>query len=361
MKRLLALIFAQALAATTAHAARFSEKVGIYHWGGGFTTSMSGGVSRIANLGGHVARVTMAATYYRDYNIGTSCYPQFSLTALAKEPDVKEALDNPNIHVFMLTAYDGITLSCETSRYLDVSFYTAENMAAVSQEYSDFVLYLYQTYAGTGKRFIISNWEGDNAIYCGDAHRYAMDEKFRSFCNSSYPSFYRGNSAPSQSFQAMKYWLWAREKGIADGRNRAGALGLGSIDVYHAPEFCVVHALKENNLNSVLYDVIPSVNFDYVSYSSYETIKGSNPLARLAADLKTIANVIGSKNIILGETGFARSIWGHDSVSRADTIDSGAIAWGVAYIFQWELYDQDATNDFGLYDLSGKMTPLGGF
>src|ERR1051326_7496944 len=74
-------------------AGSFSRSVGFYHWGGRATVSMSEGVERIARLGGRVARVTLSPRYYRDYNLGGGCYPRYSLTAIALEPDVKRALD----------------------------------------------------------------------------------------------------------------------------------------------------------------------------------------------------------------------------------------------------------------------------
>jgi hypothetical protein len=104
------------------------RNVGFYHWGGRRTASMSEGVERIARLGGRVARVVLSPRYYRDYHISQSCYAGYSLTAIANEPDVKRALDNESIDVFILTAYDGATLGdCEHTRFLNPPFYTPEN------------------------------------------------------------------------------------------------------------------------------------------------------------------------------------------------------------------------------------------
>lgn len=147
-----------------------TDRIGIYHWGGQLTTSMSSGVERIAALGGHVARVAYSPTYYRDYGIQTDCYPNYSLSNLAQEPDVQRALDNPEIHVFILTTYDGATFGdCQHQKYFNPAFYTPENIAALKAEYSDFVVYLFRRYANSNRRFIVSNWEGDNAVYCGAA------------------------------------------------------------------------------------------------------------------------------------------------------------------------------------------------
>jgi hypothetical protein len=117
-----------------------------------------------------VARVALSPTYYVEYNIGTGCYPGHSLSAIAREPDVKRALDNESVSVFMLSAYYGVTSGDGADpHWLNPSFYTPQNTAALVHEYSDFTLNLYQTYQHTNKRFIVSDWEGDNAVYCGQA------------------------------------------------------------------------------------------------------------------------------------------------------------------------------------------------
>ena len=338
-----------------------AKSVGFYHWSSGAGHSMRQGVSRIPELGARIARVTFSARYYSDYSIADLCYPQFSLTSLAQEPDVQATLDNPEIDVFMLTAYDGVSFGdCVTHQYLNPRFYTPENTAALRREYSDFVVYLFQRYAGTGKRFIISNWEADNAIYCGQAYRYATDPWFRAYCGDMYPQLY-GNSGPEESLEGMRQWFRARYQGIVDGRLRAAALGLADVEVYFAPEFSNIRTLKENGLESVLHDLIPRVDFDFVSYSSWDSIATENFPQVLAADLDMIREVAGSDNIILGEMGFARSTWGSDVVSRTESAITTALAWGVPYVFQWALYDHDAANNFGLYDLVGDITPVGAY
>ncbi len=359
MKRSIVLIFAAVLAPAS-YAVTLANAVGVYHWGGQYTTSMSEGVQRIENLGGHVARVVLSPRYYSEYNTGQGCYLNYSLSALAHEPDVKSALDNPSITVFMLTAFDGTTFANCQPVYLNLSFYTAANTAALVQEYSDFTLYLYETYQHTIKRFIVADWEGDNAVYCQAASEYVNNPQFQTYCNSNYAAIY-GNQSPAESMQALLLWHRARQQGIAAGRQRAAAEGIGGMRVYYAPEFCITHELHDAGFQSVLYDVLPAVIFDYVSYSAYESINSANPGDTLTADLGVIQDVIGSNAIIIGESGFAQSIWGADAATRTDAVINAALSWGVAYVIQWNLYDQDAQDSYGLFDLNGNATPLGAY
>ncbi len=169
-------LFAAALGAQTP----LGPRLGIYHWGGAYPHSMNEGVTAIANLGGHVARVALSARYYLDYNIAQACYPNFTLAAAAQEPDIRLSLSQPSINVFILTAYDGSTFGdCQTRKFVNPAFFSPDQTARVVQEYSDFTLSLYRTYPNTGKRFIISNWESDNSVYCDQAYAFATDDAFR--------------------------------------------------------------------------------------------------------------------------------------------------------------------------------------
>ncbi|MCL5744600.1 MAG: hypothetical protein M1541_11845 [Acidobacteria bacterium] len=346
-------IWAAALSAGTPGAAR----IGIYHWGGRYPHSVADGVDAIAGLGGHVARVALSPNYYRDYNIAPDCRPDFSLTAAAQDPDMRRAFGNPAIDVLILTTYDGTTWGdCEGLNFLDPAFFTPAHMAAVAQEYSDFTLYLYRTYRDTHKRFVVSNWESDNSVYCGDAYRFAREAAFRAACRSQYPASL-GIASPEDGLRGLKLWFQARAQGIVEGRNRAQSENIGGMRVYIAPEFSIVRALRDRGFQSVLYDVLPSVMFDYVSYSAWESINTPDPANTLRADLETIQNVTGSSAIIVGESGSRRDRNGRE-VDLTSKILSAALEWGVAYFIQWQLYDQDPANTYGLYDLEGRATPL---
>jgi hypothetical protein len=346
---------------TNAAGQSLAQKVGFYHWGGRNTTSVSQGVEQIAALGGNIARITLSPRHYIDYNLGGGCYPNFSLSAIVQEPDVKKALDNEQIEVFMLTAYDGMAFGdCIHHRHLDPAFYTPLNIAAIVKEYSDLTLYLYETYRRTHKRFIISNWESDNEVYCGAAYAYATDAVARAACNAQYQSTHVGSRSPDDSLRGLLLWFQLRQQGIEEGRNRALNHGIGGKRVYFAPEFSSVRALHKAGFKSVLYDVLPFVSFDYVSYSSYESISQAEPERALLGDLNTIQDVVGSNAIILGELGFARSAWGAErAVARTDRVINVAVLWGVSYLFQWNVYDQSVVDDFGLCDINGRPTALG--
>jgi len=78
---------------------------------------------------------------------------------------------------------------------------------------------------------------------------------------------------------------------------------------------------------SVLYDVLPNIIFDYVSYSSYESINKGDPYAALVADLNTIRDVVGSNAIILGELGFDRRGEINSDVTRTAQVMAAALSW----------------------------------
>ena len=128
--------------------------------------------------------------------------------------------------------------------------------------------------------------------------------------------------------------------------------------VYSAPEMNAVRVLREHGYPSVLYDVLPYVNFDYVSYSAWESINRSDPVPRLREDLNRIRDAAGSTAIIIGESGFSRNPADLQVVTRVDEVLRAAMAWGVEYVIHWQLFDQDENWKSGLYDLNGAPTPF---
>ena len=117
--------------------------------------------------------------------------------------------------------------------------------------------------------------------------------------------------------------------------------------------------LRDFGFASMLWDVIPRVRFDYVSYSSHESL--SNGGSALSSDLDLIRSVARTDRIIIGEIGFQRSSSGDRLIPWTIFAINAALDSGVVYIVQWNLYDQVSSSDFGLYDVDGKMTDIGSF
>lgn len=329
----------------------FTQKVGVYGWGKQGT--LEADTNRLVSIGGRNIRLLFP----------TTC-PGTALTQRAQnEPEIRRAFNNPSISTYVFSAYDEATnQNCDPNRkfYLDPSIYSAQKIAEIEKEYEDFTLYLYRTYQTSGKRFIISHWEGDNAIYCSSAYGYATDATFRQQCRNNYSTYYRGIPNPEEGMRGMQLWLTARQNGINRGRAQAESEGISGVEVFHAPEFNIVRALRENGLKSMLYDVLPNIEFDFVSYSAYES---TNVFPnRVAEDLNTVASVVNSRQIIIGEFGYDRFTFKDDDIeARTSAVLDSALDWGVSYIFAWVLHDEDQIGQahFGLFDGKGQIQPIG--
>lgn len=317
--------------------------IGIYHWGGEHSRSVDQGVDQIAAIGARIARVAISARYRADYNQAEGCISGFSLGRVMQEDSgVFRALTHPAIEVTVITAFDGVGYpDCSTPRFLSPSFYTSTLTQAMEQEYSDFTYSLANFNRYSGKRFILANWEGDNQIYCGSSFLYVRQPSFRGKCDSAYPSLYPGNRSPSESLEGMRLWMIARSRGIHDGMRRARESGFTGVEVLSAVEFNSVRILTDNGLPDVLHNLPGQVPVDYLAYSSWESINTPElPAAgTLAADLEEVRAVAGDKPVLIGEAGYARSLWGQDSLVRLGALHSAAVLENVDYLIHWNLYD----------------------
>jgi hypothetical protein len=341
--------------APTGNSATTGTDVGVYIWGGNYTGAPAGSllstsVALAAQNGFHVVRITLDPRYNMDYNISSACYPNFTLEGLASSPQYKTAFGTPGIDTFMLTAYDGASFGdCVTKKYLSLSALTPDLLSAIQTEYENLGLYLYRTYQGTGKTFIISNWESDNDAYCGSSYNYLTSSTFQTTCNANYSSAYGGNTGPRDTMAALTKWFTARQAGITAARVQAASEGDTDVAVYQAPEFNSVNALQEAGYPSVLYNVLPNVSSDYISYSSYESIN-KNP-STLVTDLATIHQVAGPTQVIIGEFGFDSAAYGDAGVATkmagvvSDMQDS-SVPYGIA----WQMFDQPG-GDFGIFNI----------
>ena len=132
-----------------------------------------------------------------------------SLTELAQSAPFRAMFALP-FKTFVITAYAFTTMD-------DVDNFAVNPDAAALEEHEfyDLTRYLYMTYAGTGKTFILKHWEGD---FIG----------LRGFDTTK-------DISPDM-VDAMNIWLSARQRGISARDDSGNPSGVG---VFHAVEALV--------------------------------------------------------------------------------------------------------------------------
>lgn len=361
-----------ATGAVTGHN-NYTDHTGSYAWPN-VRCLVDDAANRMANLGDHILHMVLAS----------NCSVQDSLSNELQTPEIQQALNNPNLTTVVMTVSDRAACQNNAQIYVDPNLYPN---AGVVNDYQGLTQTLYQQFHGSGKTFIISNWEGDNVVYCGLAYAYATDAATRAACDTNYSAVYKGLPAPSTGMAGFANWLQARRQGIDQGRNWAASVGLANgIQVFYAVEFNISHVLQNAGFQSVLNNILnrnaPAVAYDYASYSAYETtnltscenqaLQGTpcwwpqpqnttdvlNELSsRIQGDLSQIRNQISfPANLIIGEFGYSQENYSPQQIRQlTDDVLNTAINQQVPYTFQWVIFDN---KQYGLYDYAGEPQPM---
>lgn len=205
------------------------------------------------------------------------------------------------------------------------------------REVFDLTAWLLRRYSGTGKVFLLGNWEGDWLLNGGQGKQ----------------------ATPSpQAIKGMIDWLNIRQKAIDDAR---AATRHDRVQVYQYVEVNLVKRAIEGK-PSVALSVLPETNVDLVSYSSYEAIKQSQvpdldsirmPLTRvvryLEGQLKPKPGLPFAHRVFLGEFGY------HANRNKPLTIEQQylksryvmqvAIELELPFALIWQLYNNEYSPD----------------
>ncbi|HVT58321.1 MAG TPA: hypothetical protein VHR45_07965 [Thermoanaerobaculia bacterium] len=198
---------------------------------------------------------------------------------------------------------------------------TGGQVAAESRQIYELARYLLATYAGTGKTFVLQNWEGDHLLRAGLAE--GIDPE---------PARLRG----------MTQWWNARQDGVERARAEAGSAGERGVTVAHAAEVNQLRAAIRGAVTAT-NDVLPYTHADLYSYSSWDIDFDPAQLTRALDYLQSKAPpsaLYGRRNILLGEYGMPRDLTprGADRPSRLRELGDAALAWGVRYAVYWQIY-----------------------
>jgi hypothetical protein len=350
-------------------ARKLPPEIGVYlGWVGTYPGNRLREGARLAKQSGlQTIRLPLVASVATDFGIDGTCHGKQTLASLVSLPAYDKVLKDPAFRTVFLTVWGDSNSydACEErnprtdqhphKRYLEKTFYSiAANRDRTRREYAGLTYRIYKTYRGTGKVFGISNWEGDNELYCDSAWYFANDAAFRSSCEA------KRNTA--EVLAAYRQFLELRQQGMDEGRARALREGLKGVSVISVIEVSAFRFLKEAHLPSMLEDVLPSVAMpDYVSYSAWESI-GSTP-EQLFKDLDEMQSRFHG-HAMVGEFGFDRGL-DPSAAEHAKNAISTMRRAHISYSIWWQIFDQPPLAGlgdkglYGLYDDQGKLTAPG--
>lgn len=317
-----------------AQAVEVKDVLGVAHAGGKYNFSgedyLNEGADQLLAMGTRVIKVWLsldAATLYpfnSDWNP-----PATTLVQLAQSPYYERLFAKP-FHTFLLVV-PGVAGATE----FNDGGMTAEVLAAERQQTYDLAHYLLTTYAGSGKTFVIQNWEADHLLR-------------QSLAPDAVPS--------KQRIQGLADWWNARQDGVTAARHD---VGMQRVTVVHAAEVNLLADSIEGKVTAT-NDVVPLTRCDLYSYSSWDIDFDPARLTRALDYLAAKAppsELYGHRNIYLGEFGAAK-----DQVPAGDTkrdtildLAEAALAWGARFVSYWQLYDNEPARPYTGRPTSGDM------
>jgi len=214
-------------------------------------------------------------------------------------------------------------------------------------------VHLLKAFDGTGKRFYLGHWEGDNMLRpdgIGKAGDAAMsdDARVRGFTD----------------------WLKIRQQAVDDAKRDTPH---HDVEVWHYTEVNHPTISLLENRPSLANTVLPQVDIDFVSYSAYDSQSDSERLKRvldyLQSQLKAKPGLEGRRRVFIGEYGFWVRKDGvvknspEEQKSRSLTVIRAGLEWGCPFILYWQLYNNELDADgthrgFWMIDDQGVKQPI---
>lgn len=280
---------------------------------------------KVREMGSNILKITLGKNSPDIYGINESTKSTTTLDLFTRNAPYKTVCDMDFKYVFFwVHTLTGIEWKNDIS---------AANEKVLYDEMYNFATYLLQTYANSGKTFFIGNWEGDWLLI---------------------PSYDRTVTPSPASIANMTKWFQIRQKAVDDAKKASSAQ---NVSVFHYIEANLV--LKGmGGEPCVAESVIPNVDVDLISYSSYEAIKNKT-YAQKKSDLEGIFNYLESKlkpkttipfsrRVFIGEYGYQANASNPSSFQKQfdETKEIMRITFELNLPFglHWQMYNNEYDN-----------------
>lgn len=317
----------------------------------------------IREMGSNLLKFSMSPRYWwenydipKDDNIS-------SLKQLAQEKSMKQVLEM-DFKYYQIWAYEFSHYSPEPpgqkkdeNQIKFIGGLSDDYAEASYREIYDLAAYLLTTYSGTGKVMMLGNWEGDWHLFW---------------------DYNRNKPADPKTIEGMTRWFQVRQKAVEDAKRDVKHHG---IELYYYVEVNLSE-LALAGKPCVINSILPHINPDYVSFSSYSATNPPKNADEMEQILTKHLNYIESKmqpkpeikgkRLFIGEYGWPEI--GYNSTGavtmpadivneRAKWVIKASLKWGSPFILWWEMYNNELTKDgknrgFWLINDKGEKTPL---
>lgn len=313
------------LLTTNLNATSLRDRVGVAHAGGKYTVGshhsdyLTEGAQLIRyGLGSRVIKLWLAREPAQMYSFNSPAWQESrienDLTRVAGHEYFQNVFAMPfSTYILVVDAPHLVWFGDGMSK---------EEEQAEERVFYDLTRYLIQTYSGSGKTFILQNWEGDWLLHLDGATKTIRDDR-----------------EPSPiAVAGMIRWLNARQRGVS--RAREELAHVSNVTVKHAVEVNQVWRAKfEPWRITVTNDVLPAVNADMYSYSAWEASADLTGLMLVEMLAWLDDRTPGQGNIYVGEYGAPENSFGSgEHSSRVVAQTHAALDWGAAYVIYWQIY-----------------------
>lgn len=298
---------------------------------------------RIREMGSNILKITLGKNSPDIYGINELVKSTKTLDLFSNNLPYKQVCDMDFKYIF-----------CWVHTLTNIDWkkpLNATDEKALYDEMYQFVSFILKRYDNSGKTFFMGNWEGDWLLI---------------------PNYDRTVTPAPDLLANMTKWFQIRQQAIDDAK---AASTTSNVFVYHYIEANLV--LKGmNGEPCVAQSVIPNVNVDLVSYSSYEAIKDKtyaqkkstlqDIFAYLETKLKPKSNIPFSRRIFIGEYGYQANASKPDTFDKQfnDTKDIMKIAFemDIPFALHWQMYNNEYDNgvskEMSLINESGAKTRI---
>jgi hypothetical protein len=260
-----------------------ADRIGVFHGGSKYYLTekdhMTEGADALQELGTRVIKIWGSPKSY----VYNSSWPQMNTLVEFLQAPYCRRLFERTFTTFVIEAlplgYDNIYDAH------DSKFFIRETQ----QQLHDAAAWLLKTYEGTGKTFILQNWEGD----------WAMGAQMLELCFGLDPIM----DPTPEAIERMIDLANARQAGVSRAREEVKAQ---DVFVYQAIEANLVKRAMEGH-PSMANDVFPHTRCDLYSYSAWDTPGDKDLFRQAVLHLKEKApasETFGSDNVFIGEFGW---------------------------------------------------------